>query len=162
MVGGPVKSDSACYIRRETDAMLYARLIEGDYCHVLASSHIGKTSLMASTASRLRADGISVAIVDLAQISGRDMTEDIGRWYYGFAYRIVRELRIRSDVQTWWQDRSDLTNMQRLREFFLDVVLESTEERIVILIDRVCDDGNLDSGIFQSLGDNNYKYYFDL
>ena len=115
----------------------YARLLEDDYCYVLAPVHTGKTSLMAHTAVRLRGDGIRVATVDLAQISGRDSTDDVGRWYYSIAYRIIRELRIRSDMQTWWQEHSGLTNMQRLREFFLEVVLENTEERVVIFIDRI-------------------------
>ncbi len=137
VVGGPVEPDRDCYIVREADALFYARLLEDDYCYVLAPVHTGKTSLMAHTALRLRGDGIRVATVDLAQISGRDSTDDVGRWYYSIAYRIIRELRIRSDMQTWWQERSGLTNMQRLREFFLEVVLENTEEHVVIFFDRI-------------------------
>ena len=137
VVGGPVEPDRECYIVREADALFYARLLEDDYCYVLAPVHTGKTSLMAHTALRLRGDGIRVATVDLAQISGRDSTDDVGRWYYSIAYRIIRELRIRSDMQTWWQERSGLTNMQRLREFFLEVVLENTEEHVVIFFDRI-------------------------
>jgi WD40 repeat protein len=137
VVGGPVEPGRDCYIVRDADARIYTRLLEDDYCHVLASAHMGKTSLMAHTAKRLRDDGVRVATVDLAQISGRDSADDVGRWYYSIAYRIIRELRIRSDMQMWWQERSGLTNMQRLREFFLEVVLENTEERVVIFIDRI-------------------------
>jgi len=137
VVGGPVQPNQACYVTRDADATFYTRLSEGDFCHVLASDHTGKTSLMAHTAVRLRSDGVRVAIVDLAQISSRDTADDVGRWYYSIAYRIMRELRIRSDMQTWWQERSGLTNMQRLREFFLDVVLSNTDERLVIFIDRI-------------------------
>jgi WD40 repeat protein len=137
VVGGPVQPDRDCYVLRESDVRLYTRLSEGDYCHVLAAPQSGKTSLMATAANRMRSDGARVATVDLANISSRDMAEDVGRWYYSVAYRICRELRIRSDIQTWWQDRSGLTNMHRLREFFIDVVLAQTEERIVIFIDRI-------------------------
>jgi len=137
VVGGPVQPDRACYILRDSDASLYARLAERDYCHVLAPNHTGKTSLMAHVAKRLRASGIRVATIDLADISNRDVADDVGRWYYSLAYRIVRELRIRSDMQTWWQERSGLTNMQRLREFFLEVVLADTDEPVVIFVDRI-------------------------
>jgi WD40 repeat protein len=137
VVGGPVQPNQACYVTRSADATFYTRLSEGDFCYILAPDHMGKTSLMAHTAVRLRSNGIRVAIVDLAQISSRDTADDVGRWYYSIAYRIMRELRIRSDMQTWWQERSGLTNMQRLREFFLDLVLSNTEDRIVIFIDRI-------------------------
>jgi hypothetical protein len=137
VVGGPVEPDRDCYVLRDADTRFYTRLLEDDYCYVLAPVQTGKTSLMAHTARRLGSDGIRVAIVDLAQISGRDTADDVGRWYYSIAYRIIRELRIRSDMQTWWQERSGLTNMQRLREFFLEVVLENTEERVVIFFDRI-------------------------
>jgi WD40 repeat protein len=137
VVGGPVQPGRESCILRDSDMQLYARLTEGDYCHVLAPSHEGKTTLMAQTAGRMRAEGIRVATIDLAQISSRDLKDDVGRWYYSFAYRIVRELRIRSDLQTWWQERSGLTIMQRLREFFLEVVLADTDEPVVIFIDRI-------------------------
>lgn len=137
VVGGPVQPGRACCVLRDSDMQLYARLVEGEYCHVLAPSHEGKTTLMAQTASRLREEGFRVATIDLAQISSRDMKDDVGRWYYSFAYRIVRELRIRSDLQSWWQERAGLTIMQRLREFFLEVVLAETDDRVVIFIDRI-------------------------
>ena len=137
VVGGPVQPGRESCILRDSDMQLYARLIEGDYCTVLAPGHEGKTTLMAQTARRMRDEGIRVATIDLAQISSRELKDDIGRWYYSFAYRIVRELRIRADLQKWWQERSGLTIMQRLREFFLEVVLANSDEPVVIFIDRI-------------------------
>ena len=67
---------------------------------VVGHVNTGKTSLMARTANQLRADGVLVATVDLGNISSRDMADDVGRWYYSVAYRICRELRIRSDIRT--------------------------------------------------------------
>ncbi|MDJ0928684.1 MAG: AAA-like domain-containing protein [Gammaproteobacteria bacterium] len=137
VVGGPVQPDRACYIERRADELLYARLSEAEYCHVISPPDVGKSSLVAHTAGRLRQDGVAVAILDVAQISHRNVQEDVGRWYYSVAYRIVRELRIRTDLQRWWQDRAGLTNMQRLREFFLDVVLVEMQSPVVIFVDRV-------------------------
>ncbi len=137
VVGGPVQPDRGCYIEREADEQLYQLLSAGEYCHVLAPPDVGKSSLAAHTAERLRADGVAVAIVDVAEISNRDVSEDTGRWYYSLAYRILRDLRIRHDLQSWWQDRAYLTSLQRLREFFLEVLLRERPEPIVIFIDRI-------------------------
>ncbi len=137
VVGGPVQPDRPSYIFREADQQLYERLRARDFCHVLAPHQMGKTSLMAQTAHRLRGDGIEVATLDLAEIGGRNVADDVGRWYYSFAYRVVRELRIRSEMTGWWQSRSGLTIRQRLRDFFLEVVLESTTRPVVIFLDRI-------------------------
>ena len=103
VVGGPVQPDRDCYQHRYADAELFRRISDGEYCHVLAQRQTGKTSLAASTARKLRERGTLVARVDLTQISSEDPSENAGRWYYSIAYRIVRELRIRADVQTWWK-----------------------------------------------------------
>ncbi len=137
VVGGPVQPDRDCYVLRDADASFYTRLSDGEYCDVLAPPDSGSTSLIAHTAARLREDGFAIANVDLAQISNRDITDDVGRWYYSVAYRILRELRIRFDLQNWWQERAALTNLQRLREFFLEVLLSETESRVVIFFDRI-------------------------
>ena len=109
VVGGPVQPGRDCYLHRNADAELMQRLEEGEYCHVLAQRQTGKTSLAASTARKLRATGTLVALVDLIQASGEDPSENAGRWYYSIAYRIVRELRIRADVQQWWKERGGLS-----------------------------------------------------
>lgn len=136
-VGGPVQPDRPCYVTRKADEILFSRLAQGEYCQVFAPPDTGKTSLVAHTADRLHDAGIAVAAVDLAQISSRDLSEDVGRWYYSFAYRLMRALRIRANIQSWWQDRSGLTNLQRLREFFLDIVLAETEQPVVVCVDRI-------------------------
>ncbi|MGI9308702.1 MAG: AAA-like domain-containing protein, partial [Gammaproteobacteria bacterium] len=137
VVGGPVQPDRACYIAREADEEFFRRLADGNYCHVLAPRQTGKTSLAARTANRLRAEGFRVAVVDLAQTGGLEPSESIGRWYYSIAYRIVRELRIRSDMQTWWQEHGGLTNLQRLRSFFREVVLAEIQQPVVVMFDRL-------------------------
>jgi WD40 repeat protein len=137
VVGGPVQPGRECYLQRYADAELLTRVDEGEYCHVLAQRQTGKTSLAAATARKLRANGKSVALVDLTQTSEEDPSENAGRWYYSIAYRIVRELRIKADVQAWWAERSGLTNLQRLREFFHEVVLEETDQPVAIFFDRI-------------------------
>ena len=136
-VGGPVQPDRACYIKRDADDLLLRHLMSGDYCHVLSQRHTGKTSLAAHTAWSLRDRDVRVAVIDFTQLLRNEQDDTSGRWYYSIAYRIVRDLRIKSDMQAWWADHSGLTNQQRLVEFFFEVVLASGDHRYVVFVDRL-------------------------
>lgn len=136
-VGTPLHAVRAGYVRRKADDLLYDTLVSGRYAHVLTPDRTGKSSLIAASAARLEANGCKVAILDLAQIGERDGGEDPGRWYYNVAYRLLRQLRIRYDLQTWWHDKSILSNRQRLFEFYSEIVLQFVSERIVVFIDEI-------------------------
>lgn len=136
-VGVPLHAVRAGYIRRRADDQLYNAVISGSYAHVLAPDRSGKTSLIAATAARLESHGHKVAVLDLEQIGGRDGGTDSGRWYYSVAYRLLRQLRIRYDLQSWWQDKSILGNRQRLFEFYSEVLLQHVAEPIVVFVDEI-------------------------
>ncbi len=136
-VGAPLHAVRAGYIRRKADDLLFDTVMAGRYAHVLAPDRSGKTSLIAATAARLENHGCKVAILDLEQIGVRDGGGDAGRWYYNVAYRLLRQLRIRYDLQSWWQDKSILGNRQRLLEFYSEILLQFVPERIVVFIDEI-------------------------
>jgi WD40 repeat protein len=136
-VGPPLHAVRSGYVRRRADDLLFDEVLAGRYAHVIAPCRTGKTSLVAATAARLEARGINVAILDLGQVGARDAGTDAGRWYYSVAYRILRQLRIRFDLQSWWQEKSVLGNCQRLLEFYNEIVLRYVKERIVIFVDEV-------------------------
>jgi WD40 repeat protein len=136
-VGAPLHAVRAGYVRRRADGLLYDTLLSGRYAHVLAPDRSGKSSLIAATAARLEASGCKIAILDLEQIGVRDGGTDPGRWYYNVAYRLLRQLRIRHDLQTWWHDKSILSNRQRLLEFYSEIVLQFVAEPIVVFIDEI-------------------------
>ncbi|MEJ2514005.1 MAG: AAA-like domain-containing protein [Gammaproteobacteria bacterium] len=137
VVGGPVAPDRACYVERGADLQLLAKLRAGEYCHVIAPRFSGKSSLVARVASRLRTDGVATAVVDLSQLGSRDGSTEAGRWYYGLAYRLVRDLRLKTDLQAWWQDKVPLSQAQRLGEFFREVVLGLTRGQVVLFLDEI-------------------------
>ncbi len=136
-VGPPLHAIRAGYVRRNADEFLYESIIAGHDAHVLAPARSGKTSLIVATSARLQNNGYKVAILDLAQIGERDGGSDSGRWYYSIAYRLLRQLRMKFDLQMWWQDKSNLSNRQRLVEFYGEVVLASTQEQVVVFIDEL-------------------------
>jgi WD40 repeat protein len=135
--GGPVGPERPCYIERSADRELLERLAAGDYCHVIAPRFSGKSSLVARVASRLRASGHLAAIVDLSQLGSRDGSTEVGRWYYGLAYRVMRDLRLKLDLQSWWQERMPLPPAQRLGEFFWDIVIGATTAPVTIFLDEI-------------------------
>lgn len=137
VAGGPVAPDRPCYITRAADEQLHQRLLAGDYCHVIAPRFSGKTSLVVRAAGRLRAEGRLVAVIDLSQLGSRDGSTEVGRWYYGLAYRVLRDLRLKMDLQAWWQERMPLPPAQRLGEFFWEVVLGATRAPVTIFLDEI-------------------------
>jgi len=136
-VGSPLHAVRAGYIRRRADDLLYEALVAGRYAHVIAPDRSGKSSLIAATAVRLENNGFHVAVLDLEQIGDRDAGSDAGRWYYSVAYRLLRQLRIRFELLSWWQDKSILSNRQRLLEFYSEVILQNLQQRVVIFVDEI-------------------------
>jgi hypothetical protein len=136
-VGVPLHAVRAGYVRRRADDQLYDAVMAGHYAHVVAPDRSGKSSLIAASAARLESNGHKVAILDLEQIGDRDGGSDSGRWYYSVAYRLLRQLRIRYDLQSWWQDKSILSNRQRLFEFYSEVILRHVSERVVVFVDEI-------------------------
>ena len=136
-VGVPLHAVRAGYVRRRADDLLYDAVTAGRYAHVVAPDRSGKSSLIAAMAARLESNGYKVAILDLEQIGDRDGGSDSGRWYYSVAYRLLRQLRIRYDLQSWWQDKSFLSSRQRLFEFYSEVILQHVSERVVVFVDEI-------------------------
>ncbi len=136
-VGTPLHAVRAGYIRRRADDLLYEAVVAGRFSHVIAPYRSGKSSLIAAASARLENNGFHVAVLDLEQIGDRDAGADAGRWYYSVAYRLLRQLRVRFDLQSWWQDKSVLGNRQRLLEFYAEVILKNLQQRVVIFVDEV-------------------------
>lgn len=135
VTGGTMRPDAPRYIPREADEQLYAAVLAGEYCNVLTTRQMGKSSLMARTAPRLRLEGVACAIVDL-QGKG-DRTSAPEQWYYGVAKQIATGLDLSFDLSAWWQQQFQLLPAQRLTDFFADAVLKQIEGPVVVFIDEV-------------------------
>ena len=136
-VGPPLHAVRSGYIERPADNELFDIVTSGRDAYLFAPMRSGKTSLIVATAARLQNNGYLVANLDLAQMGERDAGSDSGRWYYSIAYRLLRQLRIKVDLQTWWQDKSILTSRQRLFEFYIEVLLANTTQPVVVIIDEL-------------------------
>src|SRR5713101_5466807 len=57
IAGGTLRPDVPSYVERQADADLYDALQQGEFCYILTSRQMGKSSLMARSAARLREQG---------------------------------------------------------------------------------------------------------
>ena len=138
VVGGTLSPEAPSYVERKADSELFDHIVAGDFCYVLTSRQMGKSSVMTRTARRLRDEQrCAVAIVDLNTIGTAGGKVGPSKWYYSFIRRMQRELNIECDLQAWWHEHRELTPVQRFSEFISDIVLDRFDCRIVIFVDEI-------------------------
>lgn len=134
ITGGTLRSDAPSYVERQADRDLLEGLRRGEFCYVLTSRQMGKSSLMIRTATKLREEGTQVVVLDLTAI-GQNLTAE--QWYDGMLMRLGRQLNLEEELEVYWAGHKRLGPVQRFFQALRDVVLPRRDGPLVVFVDEI-------------------------
>lgn len=134
VTGGTLRPDAPSYVERRADTELHDCLLAGEFCYVLTSRQMGKSSLMVRTVRRFREKGVAVAVLDLTAI-GQNLT--VEQWYEGLAERLGQQLNLEAEVEAFWNDNLRLSPVQRFFTAIRDVAMARRQGKLVVFVDEI-------------------------
>jgi formylglycine-generating enzyme required for sulfatase activity len=133
-VGGTVQAGRGIYIPRKADDELLAYCRASEFAFILSSRQVGKSSLMIRTARQLESENIRSVVIDLSGI-GVKISAD--QWYLGILNVIAKTLKLKTDIFAWWAEGGGLGPVQKMTNFFFDILLKEVAEPVVLFFDEI-------------------------
>lgn len=136
-VGGTLDPNHPTYVEREADQKLYRLLKAGEFCYILNSRQMGKSSLVVHTKQKLEAEGVLFAFIDLSSLGAE--VKSLDQWYTTILHNFKESFGLEDiRLSSWWQQHDDLTPSTRLGKFIETFLLSRfADRRLVIIIDEI-------------------------
>jgi hypothetical protein len=133
-VGGSLRTDCPSYVERRADRELYDALNHHEFCYILTSRQMGKSSLMIRTVHRLRQEGTRAVVLDLTA-TGSNLTAE--QWYLGLLDRLGEQLGLEDELEAYWEAHRARGPLHRWMGALREVVLTRLSAPLVIFIDEI-------------------------
>lgn len=134
VAGGTLRPDTPSYIERQADQLLLEALLDTQFCYVLTSRQMGKSSLMARAAIKLRQLQRSTVILDLTAI-GQNLTPE--QWYDGLLSSAGQQLGLQDLLEDLWQAQEHGGPAQRWFNALHAAVVQHFPGGLVVFVDEL-------------------------